>query len=229
MASWSSLDVLMQRVTCEMCGREFDATRQIADKDSFHYRRSGVLGAERNAQGAVPVTLTLQQLNANFIDTFGNHIYSTSLDLTPKDSVVLPKCEVDFAWIVTQPYPKKTVVILAECKDRGQNLTQGEGGGTIDAKDIENLRAVADAFPRERFDTFILLAKLCPFTPQEIDLAMSLNSEHRRRVILLTDRELEPYHFYDRTSKQFKVSGHGGSADDLAMATESIFFNPQKV
>jgi len=227
MASWISLDVLRQKVTCEMCGREFNATRQLAEKEGYHYRRSGVLGAERNAQGAVPVTLTLQQLNANFINTFGNHIYSTSLDLTPKDGVVLPKCEVDFAWMVTRPYPEKTVVILAECKDRGQNSAQGEGGGTIDAKDIENLRAVADAFPRDRFDTFILLAKLCPFTPQELELAKSLNSQHRQRVILLTDRELEPYHFYERTSKQLKVSVHGGSANDLALATESIFFNPQ--
>jgi len=74
-----------------------------------------------------------------------------------------------------------------------------------------------------------LLAKLCPFTPQEIELAKSLNEPHRRRAILFTDRELEPYHFYDRTSEQFKVAEHGGSVTDLALATELIFFNPQIV
>jgi hypothetical protein len=209
-----------------MCGREFDATRQLVDAE-WHYRRSGVLGAERNAQGAVPVTLTLQQLNANLSSTFRNHVYSPSLDLTPKNGVALPACEVDFAWIVTQPYPERTVVILAECKDRGQKSAKDGDGGTIDEKDIQNLRAVADAFPRDRFETFILLAKLCPFTPQEIDLAKSLNEKYRRRAIILTDRELEPYHLYDRTCKLFKVAGHGGSAEDLALATESIFFNPQ--
>jgi len=229
MASWISLDVLRQKVTCEMCGREFDATRQLTDKESYHYRRSGVLGAERNAQGAVPVTLTLQQMSANLRHTFRNHIYSTSLDLTPKNGIELPPCEVDFAWIVSQSYPEKTVIILAECKDRGQKSAQGGDGGTIDAKDIANLKAVADAFPRDRFDTFILLAKLCPFTPQEIELAKSLNEPHRRRAILFTDRELEPYHFYDRTSEQFKVAEHGGSVTDLALATELIFFNPQIV
>jgi hypothetical protein len=77
------------------------------------------------------------------------------------------------------------------------------------------------------FETFILLAKLCPLTPQEIELAKSLNGKHWRRVILLTDRELEPYHFYDRTRKQFKVAGHGIDAADLVLATESIYFNPQ--
>lgn len=230
MTSWISLDALRQRVTCEMCGREFDATRQLVDKENYHYRRSGVLGAERNAQGAVPVTLTLQQLNANFHSSFGKNQYSTSLDLTPQKGVSLPRCEVDFVWIVAQSYPEKTVVILAECKDRGQNSTQGGDGGTINAKDIENLRAVADAFPRDRFDVFILLAKLCPFTPQEIELAKSLNEPHRRRVILLTDRELEPYHFYDRTSKQFNIADHhGGDAASLALVTEIIYFNSQAV
>lgn len=226
MTSWISLDALRQKVICEMCGREFDATRQLVDKENYHYRRSGVLGAERNAQGAVPVTLTLQQLNANFHSTVRNNQYSTSLDLTPKNGGSLPLCEVDFVWIVTQPYPEKTVVILAECKDRGQSTTQGGDGGTINAKDIENLRAVADAFPRNRFDVFILLAKLCSFTPQEIELAKSLNEQHRRRVILLTDRELEPYHFYERTNI---ADHHGGDAAGLALATETIFFNPQAV
>ena len=113
MAAWTSLEALQQKLTCEMCGREFDATRQLVNAE-WRYRRSGVLGAERNAQGAVPVALTLQQLDANFRSTFRNHVYSPSLDLTPKNGVALPACEVDFAWIVTQPYPEKTVVILAE-------------------------------------------------------------------------------------------------------------------
>jgi len=226
MASWTSLDALRQKLTCEMCGREFDATRQLVNAE-WHYRRSGVLGAERNAQGAVPVALTLQQLNANLSSTFRNHLYSPSLDLIPKNGVALPASEVDFAWIVSQPYPEKTIVILAECKDWGRKSARDGDGGTIDEKDIQNLRAVADAFPSDRFETFILLAKLCPFTPQEIDLAKSLNDKHRRRVILLTDRELEPYNLYERTGKLFRVPGHGGSAEDLAQATEAIFLNPQ--
>lgn len=226
MAGWTALDMLRQKLTCDMCGREYDATRQLVDAE-WYYRRSGVLGAERNAQGAIPVVLTLQQLNANLMSVFRSHVHISSLDLTPRNGVALPPCEVDFAWLISRPYPEKTVVILAECKDRGQKSAQGGDGGTIDERDIENLRSIANAFPSDRFETFILLAKLCPFTPREIELAKSLNEKHRRRVILLTDRELEPYHFYERTSKQFRVAGHGIDAADLAQATESIFFNPQ--
>ncbi len=114
---------------------------------------------------------------------------------------------MDFAWIVAQPFPDKTIVILAECKDRGSKSGKGGDGGTIDEKDIQNLRAVADAFPRDRFEVYILLAKLCPFTPREIELVKTLNGPYRPRVILLTDRELEPYHLYDRARKLFEIKG----------------------
>ena len=42
LSSWTALDVLKQRLVCEMCGREFDATRQLVN-GAWHYRRSGVL------------------------------------------------------------------------------------------------------------------------------------------------------------------------------------------
>jgi hypothetical protein len=124
MAGWTSLDALRQKLSCDMCGREFDSSRQLVDTE-WYYRRSGVMGAERNAQGAVPVTLTLQQLNANFHSSFRENSYSLSLDLIPKNGAALPPCEVDFAWLVSRPYPEKTMVILAECKDRGQKSRVG--------------------------------------------------------------------------------------------------------
>ena len=106
---------------------------------------------------------------------------------------------------------------------------QGGDGGTINATDVANLRAVADSFPRERFEVYILLAKLCAFTPAEIELARSLNGEHQLRVIMLTERELEPYHLFERTEKIFKIGRHCSSPEDLARATVSIFLNPQPV
>jgi hypothetical protein len=62
--NWTALDVLKQSNVCEMCGAEFDATRQLVN-GQFDYRRTGVLGLEKNSQGAVPVTLVLQQLDVN--------------------------------------------------------------------------------------------------------------------------------------------------------------------
>lgn len=219
MSDWTALDVLKQKVVCEMCGREFDATRQLMN-EVWRYRRSGVLGAERNAQGAIPVVLTLQQFKTNL---YHHGLYSPSLNLVPKqDREDLSTCETDFAWIIPRPYPDKTDVLIGECKDRGG---ASKSKGVIDAEDIDHLRRVADALPARRFSTYIVLAKLSPFTAEEIALAKTLNSKHQHRTILLSDRELEPYHFYERAEKQFKgINVHTSRPEALAQNTEIMYF-----
>jgi hypothetical protein len=207
-------------VVCELCGREFDATRQLVN-GTWHYRRSGVLGAEKNAQGAVPVVLTLQQFSVNLGGSLRRSMYSPSLDLKPKDAADPAKCEIDFLWLTARPYPDKSAVILGECKDRG-----GNGNiDTIDAENIDNLKRVADALPRKRFETFIALVKLCPFTENEIALARTLNDPYRLRAILLTARELEPNHFYERTKLEFaNIKPHASTPEQLAITTAQMYF-----
>lgn len=215
MASWTSLDALKQRIVCELCGREFDATRQLV-KGVWRYRRSGVLGAERNAQGAVPVVLTLQQFEINLGGFHGDSMYSPSLDLIPKQGTDLPKCEIDFVWMMPRPYPEKTAILIGECKDTNDR---------VDSEDTDNLRRVADAFPAKRFKSYIVLARLCEFTAEEIELAKTLNDEYRMRAILLTARELEPYHLYERTKREFKdIAEHAFWPEDLARTTARIYF-----
>lgn len=219
MASWTALDALRQQIVCELCGHEYAATRQLMS-EAWHYRRSGVLGAERNAQGAVPVALTLQQLETSLGSGLRDGVYSPSLDLT-KIGEVRVECEVDFFWVIPRPYPRKTVVILGECKDQGPIKPEEF------ERDIENLRRVADALPRKRFKAFILISKLSAFTRYEVDRAKSLNADHQQRVILLTARELEPYHIFERTKTEFEIDGYGGSPEDLAQATAKIYFGDQ--
>jgi len=219
MPSWTALDALKQRVVCELCGHEHDATRQLVDAE-WHYRRSGVMGAERNAQGAVPVALTLQQLSTTLHGSVD--LYSPSLDLKPKEGLDLPTCEVDFVWVAPESRGlrgPKTAVLLGECKDQGPiEIAEFE-------RDVENLRRVANAFPRQRFETFVVLSKLAPFTPDEIQRARSLNGEYEQRVILLTARELEPYMIYERTKREFpRIRGYGGTPQDLAQTTSEIYF-----
>lgn len=224
MNSWTALDVLKQKHVCELCGHEFDATRQLV-ASTWHFRRSGLLGAERNAQGAVPVLLTLQQFHVNLRGLCHDTIYSPSLELESEALGDPPKCEIDFVWLIPRSYPDRVVVILGECKDRGGKKDGAKDTGTIDERDVDHLRRVADALPRKRFDTFIVLAKLCPFTVDEIALAKTLNDEYRPRVILLTARELEPYHFYDRTKLEHKnIKEHGSTAQDLANNTALMYF-----
>ena len=222
--SWTALDMLKQRVVCELCGHEFDATRQLINED-WQYRRSGVLGKERNAQGAIPVVLTLQQFKANLGGPSHEQMYSPSLDLVPRAGFDLPECEIDFMWLIPGSSLDRDVALIGECKDRGGDREKGKDFGTVDARDIENLRRVADALPHKRFETFIVLAKLCPFTADEIALAKTLNGKYRQRAILLTARELEPYHFFDRTKLEFKdIDPYAHSAEDLARATDTMYF-----
>jgi hypothetical protein len=215
--SWIALDQLQQRNTCELCGAEYDGTRQLVGGE-FHYRRTGVLGIEKNTQGAVPVALLLQQLSVNMQTWMHDGIYLPSFDLEPKPGIDLPSCETDFLVILTRTYPQLAQIIIGECKDQG---------GKIDAKDVENMRRVADAIPKHRFDTFIIFAKLSPFMPDEIALAKTLNGEYEQRVILLTDRELEPYQLYERTEKELGIKTHGGNPEQVARTTSEIYFQEE--
>ncbi len=213
MMSWVPLDTLKQQVVCDLCGQEYDARRQLVN-ERWYYRRSGVLGIEKNAQGAVPVALTLQQLDTNL----HRGMYCPSLEVKPKNDADLPTCELDFVWVVARTYPNRSAIILGECKDQGP-IKREEF-----ARDIDNLRRVADALPEERLEAFVLLAKLSPFDPEEIELAKTLNDKYKTRAILLTNRELEPYLMYKRDEEEFGIRRYGTSPEDLAQATKEMYF-----
>ena len=214
LTSWIPLDVLQQETKCQLCGASFDATRQLVE-EHYAYRRSGVLGLERNIQGAVPVALVLQQLSVAIHGFSDETASGASYNLTPIDAGKGRACETDFVYLARRHRNEATDILIGEVKDVG---------GIIDANDIENLRQVADALPPKRFSTFIVLAKLSPFSDDEIRLAATLNTKYRRRVILLTDRELEPYHLYERAEKELDKKLIAVSADDMAKITHELYF-----
>jgi hypothetical protein len=185
-------------------------------RSNLTYRRTGVLGLEKNTQGAIPVVLVMQQLHVNVASTFRDCIYAPSYDLFLSAKPNEAYCEVDLLIIQPRTFPDKAEVLLGECKDEG---------GRIDADDIAHLRFVSEALPKERFDPYILLAKLAPFSEDEIALARSLNRPYERRVILLTARELEPYHLFERTNSELGLDLHGGALEELAAITEQLYFN----
>lgn len=212
--SWIALDNLQQRNTCELCGNSHDSTRQLVSTE-LKYRRTGILGRERNTQGAVPVALVLQQLGIN-LQGFGGLLLAPSYNLVPHPGVDLPVCETDIVGIYSRTYPDKVSFIIGECKDEGDRINQ---------RDIDNLRRIADAINATRFETFIVLARLSPFSDEEISLARTLNGAFRQRVILLSARELEPYRIYERTNRETGLDLRGGSLRDLARATVQLYFN----
>jgi hypothetical protein len=214
LASWIALDNLKQLNVCDLCGNAFDATNQLVN-GVLSYRRTGVLRLERNNQGAAAVALVLQHLNkciglgskrqGHFIHLLTNAIYGLSYDLVPPSGNDLRPCEVDFLMIFPRAYPGRAEIILGECKDEG---------GKIGADDVENLRRIVKMIPAQRFDTFIVFAKLAPFTQDEIALANKLTVANQRSVILLAVRELE------------QDAMHLESARDLAQVTAELYFAP---
>lgn len=70
----------------------------------------------------------------------------------------------------------------------------------------------------------MILAKLTDFSSDEIKYASALNDEVHRRAILLTARELEPYHLYDRTSEEFDIDRIAVSFEDMVNITHQIYF-----
>lgn len=211
---WRSLDEAGERVQCEYCGSEFNAASQLRDKD-WAFRRSGLFGRDDNQEGALPVVLALQQLmqmHGGGEEAF----FTTALNLAPTGAAIR-YCETDFSVIAPQARDGRIQLVIGECKNHSP----------ISADDVRNLTEVADAFPTDRFDTFIAFAKLAAFTPEEIALVSGVNTEYRRRLILLTDRELEPYFIYERTVEEFDIDQTAVSFEDLAKATHGIFLEPR--
>jgi hypothetical protein len=216
LANWIPVDLVKEECRCELCGEGFGATRQLLN-EPWRFRRSGILGVERNVQGAIPVALTLQQLDSNLSRT-GVNCFSTSLDIWPKADRENWRCEIDFIWLGESNYPDPVPIVLGECKDVGPIRIEEF------AKDVENLRRVADSLPTGRLKAYILLAKLAPFTDEEIALAKTLNGKYQERVIMLTAEELEPYHFHESFKKK-GINEYGTRLEDLASITSRLYFS----
>lgn len=209
---WISLDEARTETTCEYCGDKFNVTPHLKDRD-WAFRRSGLFGRDDNQEGAIPVALTLMQLDSTF--TARETLYSTAMSLEFKATKV--QCETDFVIIGPRGRSGQVDVAIGECKTRDE----------ITADDVANLKAVADAFPTDRFSVYVIFSKLAPFSPAEVSRIRAVNDQYRRRAIVLTPRELEPYHLYDRTEKEFKIDRYAVSFEDMAKVTEQVYYAEQ--
>ncbi|MCK5145323.1 hypothetical protein KAR48_01130 [bacterium] len=211
--SWLPLDSIQSEVVCPLCGTINNITRSLADSDKWQYRRSGVFGIEKNAQGAVPVLLTLQQLDTTLFASSSKSIYLTSFELF-KNSEKKPYCEVDFIWISPQQFGLRTDIIIAECKD----------AGPFEKADIDSLLEIAKAFPRSRFDVYILLSKIAPFKTDELSLARNINFDGRHRAILLTSDQLEPYFINEKVQEGVERRLDWSTPNAMAQSTYYLYF-----
>jgi hypothetical protein len=210
---WRALDDLQTLLTCEYCGKQFNVTPHLKDRN-WAYRPSGLFGRGDNQEGGVPVALTLQQLETTL--SVGYFIvWLPAMTLEPITAQI-EKCETDFV-LLCQDWHGRLKLVVGECKANGE----------IAADDVRKLSRVADAFPSDRFDVFLVFSKTSNFKQEEIDCCRAANLKDKHRTILLSERELEPYRVYERAVKEFSINDVAVSLEDLVEATRGIYFEPQ--
>ena len=211
--SWLSLDDIATFSTCIYCGQRFNVTAQLKDRD-WRYRRSGLFGRDDNQLGGIPVALALQQLE---IALHGRLLMcSTALNFGDTTSAI-EACEADFV----------AVTVRAGARDEGRVqilLGEAKTHSVFDAEDVRKLGLLADAIPTDLADALIMFAKTDVFTEDELRLARTLNQQNRKRVILWSRDELEPYHVYERSRARLGQLQYAGSLTDMAVATERLWF-----
>jgi hypothetical protein len=214
---WLALEPLAHEVMCDLCGEKFTLASQLKDRD-WRFRRSGLFGKENHQEGAIPVALTLQQLDTNLLHVLGFRILATSFTLAPSGAEI-NECETDVV-VLNQDYAGNIELAIGECKSKGPK-------NEISDDDVNNLSAVASAFPPDRIIVYLVFANTGDFSPAEISRCATLQKNHPGRVIMLSARELEPYHVYERTAQEFNIRGTAISLKDLASATPEVFFSPK--
>ncbi len=212
---WRALDDLRSVTPCELCGESFGIVEQLRDRD-WRYRPSGLFGRADNQHGAIPVALALQQLHTFFsMRSVGGDVFLA--DTSPRSRggatarLTLLVAQEHFGW---ECYP---VLLIGECKSDGQPIT---------GDDARNLARIADQYPRERVKAFVLFAKTAPFSEADVEACALAQDQYDARVILLSDREREPYFVFERTADE--VSGlerlkHPHSLKELAEAMVQIY------
>ncbi|MGA9391935.1 MAG: hypothetical protein WBV69_15995 [Candidatus Sulfotelmatobacter sp.] len=211
---WISIDDASTETTCEVCGGKFNVLRQLRTRD-WKYRRSGIFGIDNHQEGSIPVALTLQQLNAHFDSLFGSSLFLPNMKLEPAGANI-EACETDIFVAIREG--SETLMAVGECKD---------AGGCISKEDARKMAGVADALSDYGLHCYIVFSKTAPFTGEEVENCRLANESGSNRVIMLSDRELEPYHVYEKSSKEFELRRQGRSLRDMALATHDIFFAPR--
>jgi len=210
---WTPLDDLATEITCEYCGQRFNVTPHLKD-GVWAYRRSGLFGREDHQQGAIPVALTLQQMDT--VLSWGI-VFVTSMTIESRAGG-FETCETDLV-IVSEKgsYDDRLGIAIGECKGRGE----------ITEEDVRKLSQVADTFPKDRIVPFIVFSKTTPFTADEIARCRRAQPAGRKRIILLSDRELEPYFVYEWAENEFVINPTAISLEDLADTTHELYFDPK--
>jgi hypothetical protein len=143
-------------------------------------------------------------------------MYSTAVNFRSAGADIEP-CEADFVALIAGALgiSESPVQLL---------FGEAKTAKPIDEEDICKLGKLANSIPRDLAQAFILFSKTETFSPEEIHLAKSLNSDHQRRVILWSRDELEPYFPYERSADKLGQSQYATTLTDMADVTHRLWF-----
>jgi hypothetical protein len=211
LVSWLSLRQIDDGWTCEYCGHRNMTSLHIRDRGDWRFRKSGLLAKDNNQEGAIPVLLSLLVLH-RLLHRDG-FLRMTSANMIEG----VPPCEVDF--MVIEHDRGKIKWGLGEAKS---------AGGEIDAKDVENMKAVADKLKKIGAHTYLIFAKTAEaFTQKEIEL-FDATKKQGYPVILFTNKEIEPYNpYYEGNDREQLPHRYAHSFDEMVRNSDFRYFRPK--
>ena len=181
--NWISLQEIDDIWRCNYCGDDNKTSLQLKDRGDWKFRKSGLFAKDNNQEGAIPVILTLLVFLRIFDSS--KFIYSPSLKLISENK----SCEIDFC-ILQYQRGDKIQLGIGECKSEG---------GIIDQEDVDNLKFIWNKVKSLNIDCYLVFSKTAEkFEQSEIDLFKKAKEENIP-IILLTNKEMEPYHPYWET------------------------------
>lgn len=211
LTSWLSLRQIDDGWICEYCGHKNMTSLHIRDRGDWRFRKSGLLAKDNNQEGAIPVLLSLLVLNR--VLHHDDVLRMTSANVIEG----VPPCEIDFMFV--EHRRRKIEWALGEAKS---------DGGEIDAKDVENMKAVADKLKTIGAHTYLIFAKTADsFTQKELDL-FAATKKQGYRIILLTNKEIEPYHpYYEGNDAEQLPHRYAHSFDEMVRNSDFLYFKPK--
>jgi len=207
---WRGIDGVASSIKCEYCGNDVNISSGLEEPD-WRYRPSGLFGRSGQRQAILTAALTLHELDRAL---HREMMYVTAMSIRP--AVAAGPCRTDF-------------VVLLPARDERVRLVLGRccASGEITQEDVAGLVTVAAALPEDRFQVFLLFSKPTAWTGEEIERCRSARMPEKDRVILLSDRELEPRHMYELADRRFHNRGGSYSLSGMARATRDIYFEPR--
>jgi hypothetical protein len=202
--SWLSLRQIDDEWICEFCGHRNATSLHIRHRGDWKFRKSGLLAKDNNQEGAIPVLLSLLVFA---------RVFDSSKRLQMTSANVLegaPECEIDF--IVVHYGRGEISLAIGEAKS---------AGGKIDSDDVAHMKAVAGAVSSIGIRPYLVFSKTADsFSAQEIEMFRALRKE-QHHVILLTNKEIEPYYPYIEGDDEDKLpQKYAHSFDDMVANTE---------